>query len=128
MIDAGETDWKVLAIDVNDPKASSVNTAEDAKREFPEAVEAVFEFLVRVGVLLVNKKYSQIVARKITKPQPRISSHSVGLFWTRARRYPLLSTPTPSGKPSFPHNQRMAKPTRYPFTPTSHIVSFDMQT
>jgi len=45
MIDAGETDWKVLVVDVADPKADKVNTIEDAKREFPGAVDDVFEFL-----------------------------------------------------------------------------------
>jgi inorganic pyrophosphatase len=45
MLDAGETDWKVLVIDVADPKADKVNSIEDAKREFPGAVEDVFEFL-----------------------------------------------------------------------------------
>jgi len=45
MIDAGETDWKILVIDAADPKADKVNSVEDAKREFPGAVEDVFEFL-----------------------------------------------------------------------------------
>ena len=29
MIDEGETDWKIIAIDVNDPRASSLETVED---------------------------------------------------------------------------------------------------
>jgi inorganic pyrophosphatase len=45
MIDAGETDWKILTIDLKDPKADVVNTIEDAKREFPGVVEDIFEFL-----------------------------------------------------------------------------------
>jgi len=32
MIDDGELDWKIIAIDVNDPKASSVNDIEDVER------------------------------------------------------------------------------------------------
>jgi len=45
MIDAGETDWKVLVIDVADPKADKVNSLEDLEREFPGAAATVFEFL-----------------------------------------------------------------------------------
>ena len=32
MIDDGELDWKVIAINVEDPKASSVNDIEDVER------------------------------------------------------------------------------------------------
>jgi inorganic pyrophosphatase len=32
MIDDGELDWKIIAIDINDPKASSVNDIEDVER------------------------------------------------------------------------------------------------
>ena len=46
MIDAGETDWKILAVNVADPKADKVHSIEDARREFPGAIEDVFEFLV----------------------------------------------------------------------------------
>jgi len=35
MIDDGELDWKVIAINVDDPKAASVNDVEDVEREFP---------------------------------------------------------------------------------------------
>jgi inorganic pyrophosphatase len=45
MIDAGETDWKILSIDVTDPKADRVNSIEDVQREYPGVVEDVFEFL-----------------------------------------------------------------------------------
>jgi len=45
MIDAGETDWKILGVNIKDPKADSIKTIDDALREFPGQVEAVFEFL-----------------------------------------------------------------------------------
>ena len=32
MIDDGELDWKIIAINVEDPKASSVNDIEDVER------------------------------------------------------------------------------------------------
>lgn len=37
MIDDGETDWKVLVIDVNDPLASKVNDIEDVSLRFEDA-------------------------------------------------------------------------------------------
>jgi hypothetical protein len=35
MIDEGELDWKIIAINVNDPKASLVNNASDVEVHFP---------------------------------------------------------------------------------------------
>ncbi|GMH35540.1 hypothetical protein BSKO_03408 [Bryopsis sp. KO-2023] len=41
MIDDGELDWKVIAINVDDPKASLVNDVEDVEREFPGELEKI---------------------------------------------------------------------------------------
>lgn len=41
MIDDGELDWKIIAINVEDPKASSVNDIEDVEREFPGEVDKI---------------------------------------------------------------------------------------
>ena len=35
MIDEGETDWKVIAIDVNDPLAENLNDINDVDRIMP---------------------------------------------------------------------------------------------
>ena len=35
MIDDGETDWKVIVIDVNDPQAKDLNNLEDVERLMP---------------------------------------------------------------------------------------------
>jgi inorganic pyrophosphatase len=45
MIDEGETDWKVLVIDVNDPLASQLNDAADIDKVMPGKTKEVFEFL-----------------------------------------------------------------------------------
>jgi inorganic pyrophosphatase len=42
MIDEGETDWKILAINVADPEAAKYNDASDVPKE---TVEKVFTFL-----------------------------------------------------------------------------------
>jgi len=45
MIDEGETDWKILVIDVNDPKAKDVNTIGDVEIHFPNTIKETFTFL-----------------------------------------------------------------------------------
>jgi inorganic pyrophosphatase len=44
MIDDGELDWKVIAINTADPKAASVNTLEDVEREFPGELQKIMEW------------------------------------------------------------------------------------
>ena len=44
MIDEGETDWKVLAIDVNDPLANELNDIEDVDRKLPGYIKATEEW------------------------------------------------------------------------------------
>ncbi|XP_002733172.1 uncharacterized protein LOC100367353 [Saccoglossus kowalevskii] len=44
MIDEGETDWKMLAIDVNDPLASQLNDIDDIKKYMPGFIEATREW------------------------------------------------------------------------------------
>lgn len=41
MIDDGELDWKVIAINAADPKAELVNDVEDVEREFPGELEKI---------------------------------------------------------------------------------------
>jgi len=42
MIDEGETDWKILAIDVNDPDAAKLNDSKDVPKELQDRI---FTFL-----------------------------------------------------------------------------------
>ncbi|KAJ1961658.1 Inorganic pyrophosphatase [Dipsacomyces acuminosporus] len=44
LIDEGETDWKILAIDVNDPLASKMNDVEDIERYMPGLLHATNEW------------------------------------------------------------------------------------
>merc|ERR1712032_1083545 len=43
MVDDGETDWKVIVIDVNDPLADKLNSMDDVDREMPGFKEATRE-------------------------------------------------------------------------------------
>ncbi|KAJ1659671.1 Inorganic pyrophosphatase [Dispira simplex] len=44
LIDEGETDWKIIAIDVNDPLASKLNDIEDVERHMPGLIRATNEW------------------------------------------------------------------------------------
>jgi inorganic pyrophosphatase len=44
LLDEGETDWKIIVIDVKDPHASKVNDIEDVERNFPGLLRATNEW------------------------------------------------------------------------------------
>lgn len=44
LIDEGETDWKVIAIDINDPLAEKVNDVPDVEKYFPGLLRATVEW------------------------------------------------------------------------------------
>lgn len=50
MIDEGETDWKVIAINVDDPDAANYNDINDVKRLKPGYLEATVDWFRRYKV------------------------------------------------------------------------------
>lgn len=44
LIDEGETDWKVIAIDVTDPKAEEINDIDDVEKQYPGLLRATYEW------------------------------------------------------------------------------------
>lgn len=44
LLDEGETDWKVIVIDVNDPLATKLNDIEDVERHLPGLIRASNEW------------------------------------------------------------------------------------
>ncbi|BFZ62009.1 Inorganic pyrophosphatase [Saitoella coloradoensis] len=44
LLDEGETDWKIICIDVNDPLASKLNDIEDVERHLPGLIRAISEW------------------------------------------------------------------------------------
>jgi inorganic pyrophosphatase len=40
LLDEGETDWKVIVIDVKDPLASKLNDIDDVEKHLPGLIEA----------------------------------------------------------------------------------------
>eukprot|EP00817_Percolomonadidae_sp_ATCC50343_P007152 CAMPEP_0117430066 /NCGR_PEP_ID=MMETSP0758-20121206/9590_1 /TAXON_ID=63605 /ORGANISM="Percolomonas cosmopolitus, Strain AE-1 (ATCC 50343)" /LENGTH=319 /DNA_ID=CAMNT_0005217683 /DNA_START=175 /DNA_END=1130 /DNA_ORIENTATION=+ len=55
LIDDGETDWKVLTINVDDPMADKVNDVEDVQREFPGVIDAILFYFKNYKVLSGNE-------------------------------------------------------------------------
>jgi inorganic pyrophosphatase len=45
MIDEGETDWKILVVDVRDPLAAQLNDLADIEKILPGTLKTTFEFL-----------------------------------------------------------------------------------
>ena len=50
MIDDGETDWKVICINADDPLASQLNDIDDVERVLPGYISVIREWLVRALV------------------------------------------------------------------------------
>lgn len=44
LLDEGETDWKVIVVDINDPLASKLNDVEDVERHLPGLIRATNEW------------------------------------------------------------------------------------
>lgn len=44
LIDEGETDWKLLAIDINDDKANQLNDLGDVEKHMPGLINATVDF------------------------------------------------------------------------------------
>ena len=44
LLDDGETDWKIIVIDINDPRAGEVNNISDVQQHFPGLLEATREW------------------------------------------------------------------------------------
>ena len=58
LIDEGETDWKMLAIDVTDPLSEKLNDLEDIEREMPGFLDATVEWFriykMPDGTIIIN--------------------------------------------------------------------------
>lgn len=50
---SGETDWKVIGIDVNDPNASKLNDIDDIEKVFPGQLAATNEWYDSINYNLV---------------------------------------------------------------------------
>ncbi|KAJ1817694.1 Inorganic pyrophosphatase [Coemansia sp. RSA 2599] len=68
LIDEGETDWKILAIDVKDPLASKMNDVEDIERYMPGLLHATNEWF-RIYKIPDGKPENQFAFGGEAKPK-----------------------------------------------------------
>lgn len=87
LLDEGETDWKIIAIDVKDPHASKVNDIEDVERHFPGLLRATNEWF-RIYKIpdgkpenqfafsgeCKNRKYAEDIVRKCHEAWEKLES------------------------------------------------------
>ncbi|KHJ77421.1 putative inorganic diphosphatase, partial [Oesophagostomum dentatum] len=46
LIDEGETDWKLISIDVTDPLADQMNNIGDVEKHFPGLLKVIFHTIL----------------------------------------------------------------------------------
>lgn len=87
LLDEGETDWKIIVIDIKDPHASKVNDIEDVERHFPGLLRATNEWF-RIYKIpdgkpenqfafsgeCKNKKYAEDVVRECAESWDKLIS------------------------------------------------------
>ena len=54
LLDEGETDWKVIVVDIRDPLAGKLNDIEDVERHLPGLVRATNEWFRYASCLVPN--------------------------------------------------------------------------
>jgi inorganic pyrophosphatase len=62
LLDEGETDWKVIVVDVHDPLASKLNDIEDVERHLPGLIRATNEWF-RYVLYLISLRRTIAFAR-----------------------------------------------------------------
>lgn len=87
LIDEGETDWKVITIDINDPKANDLNDIGDVDKQFPGLLKATIEwFKVKInrtyyirywGYLFINKNNFHCRFIKFLMENQKMNLHSM---------------------------------------------------
>jgi inorganic pyrophosphatase len=78
LLDEGETDWKIIAIDVNDPLAPKLNDIEDVERHLPGLLRATNEFWRIYKVLSLPFNLWPVVDLRSPMVNKKIRLHSVG--------------------------------------------------
>ncbi|KAG5439199.1 hypothetical protein PCANB_001498 [Pneumocystis canis] len=109
LLDEGETDWKIIVIDVNDPLAPKLNDIEDVERHLPGLIRATNEWF-RIYKIpdgkpensfafsgeCKNKKYTFEIIRECAESWERLisgksSSKSISCFNTTVLYSPFYS-------------------------------------
>ncbi|XP_042413021.1 soluble inorganic pyrophosphatase 6, chloroplastic-like [Zingiber officinale] len=89
MIDEGELDWKIVAISLDDPRASLVNDADDVEKHFPGTLTAIRDWFrdykipdgkpankFGLGNKAANKEYALKVIRETNESWAKLMKRS----------------------------------------------------
>lgn len=76
LLDEGETDWKVIVVDVNDPLAGKLNDIEDVERHLPGLIRATNEWFRYVPLLHPPFVWTNIITASTSTLPPSLSSLS----------------------------------------------------
>jgi inorganic pyrophosphatase len=110
LLDEGETDWKIITIDINDPLASKLNDIEDVERHLPGLIRATNEWF-RIYKIpdgkpenqfafsgeAKNRKYANDIVHETHEAWKRLIS---GTIPAKTEKYDIqLSNTTVEGSP-----------------------------
>lgn len=85
LLDEGETDWKIIAIDINDPLASKLNDIEDVERHLPGLLRATNEFW-RIYKVITIPIFAVVADGRFRMENRRIRLRLVGSVRIRSMR------------------------------------------
>lgn len=119
LLDEGETDWKIVAIDVNDPLASKLHDIEDVERHLPGLLRATNEWF-RIYKIpdgkaenqfaftgeCKNKKYAEDVVRECNEAWEKLVGGKVDPNGVNLANTTLGNPQTISGD-SIPHGENL---------------------
>merc|ERR1712213_28738 len=74
MIDEGETDWKLIAIDVTDPMADKLNDIKDVEEHMPGLLAATVEWFKYIKCLMVSQlTHLPLIQKQKMQHLPKVS-------------------------------------------------------
>jgi hypothetical protein len=76
LLDEGETDWKIMVINVNDPLAPKLNDVEDVERHLPGLLRATNEWfrIYKISGECKNKKYAMDIVRECAEAWEKLAT------------------------------------------------------
>jgi len=95
LLDEGETDWKIIAIDINDPLAPKLNDIEDVERHLPGLLRATVEWF-RIYKIPDGKPENQFAfsgEAKNKKTLPKLFKKLTNIGKTSSPELPPLKPP-----------------------------------
>lgn len=80
MIDEGELDWKIVAISLDDPRASLLNDIDDVEKHFPVIFLFTMHLLISLHILYSIFCWKNLLAQEVGKEHGFRSSCMAWVF------------------------------------------------